>query len=1249
MDVSGELKGDSGTTSTAGNNRFIASGTTLTAGDRLDGGAGADVLAITTTAAASLGAGVVTAGIEEVSATATGGALDLNVGTFADATTLTSTGSTAGVTFSNVQVIPTVNLTATSSDVTVSMAAAATAGLADAITVNLNSVATNGSNSVTVNGIEKVTVVGTGSSGKVNADGSVFATTIVSDAVRELVISGSGTTDLAINLAGAQTGTTGAAATVTGSAGADDLQLSTPAAASKVSANLGAGDDVVRVSNVNAAQTISGGDGTDTLVYTGTAAVDATASAGLTSFEKVVLTGPASFALATSDLTYTTAASGTYTGLAAGAKVALNAGGTLTLANTALTGTTDAVAVTVGTATSTAPVAATIAAGTHDVVTVTGVARSDVLSTTSATYNVSGTTLNTVNLVSSQGAVLAGGGAALTTINASGVKGAFSSTATVSSTAALSITGGEGNDNIAGGTKADVLVGNAGNDTLTGGVGADTLTGGAGNDTFVIGANGGTAETAFSTSTVTDVIADFETGKDRLQLSQTVNAFVGNVANVQLGLAAMTAANQAFFVVGENTLYVVSGFANNAGVIANTDTIVKLTGVTALAAADLAIGSSAGGADLTQSASAASVLLSGTSTGVAVTPLYTANLTTNTTGLNDTVRTTAALLNGGLVSTITGGNGSDTLVIQGGGQVLAARLANVTGFEQFTLAETTVVGGATTAVDVLVDDVNVAAVDGTLAIDASGVSTVAVTIDGSAVNNTVAPGVNTGGRLNITGGSFATAAGDILTGGSNNDTISGGAGNDSIIGGLGNDVLNGGTGDDTIVAAGTDIIDGGAGNDVVQIAAAIGTSTTNLASIELGAGVNSLALATGANTALASVAATGGVYSLAVATGAAVTVTQAQHAGAFQVTAGDAASQITFSANGSVDVSQSAVSRYVLSAGTTGTGANTVTVGATQTNITGADGNDTISVASGAAAVAVLQGTVALGNGTADTIQVTGNTATTATLTANLTGVEVITFANTSTNVVLNTAAVNLTLTASAANLIAANTLTFDGTAAAAVATVYSVTGGLGADVLTGGGGADTLIGGGGTDSIVGGAGNDNISGGDGIDTLLGGVGNDVIGGGAAADVITGGTGADIMTGGAGIDNFIYTVADGAAASTLTNLDRIVDYRLATGDNAGALDTITVTGLNAAAVQVGSVATVQDFSALGSLGAALNAAALANTVANGLSVFIFGGNTYGYIEAVNGTTYAAGDYLVEITGTPFTTSTALTATGFIIA
>jgi Ca2+-binding RTX toxin-like protein len=64
------------------------------------------------------------------------------------------------------------------------------------------------------------------------------------------------------------------------------------------------------------------------------------------------------------------------------------------------------------------------------------------------------------------------------------VLGAHVEDATITSTAAVSVTGNAGDNRLTGNNAANVLSGGAGNDTLVGGRGSDTLDGGAGNDVY---------------------------------------------------------------------------------------------------------------------------------------------------------------------------------------------------------------------------------------------------------------------------------------------------------------------------------------------------------------------------------------------------------------------------------------------------------------------------------------------------------------------------------------------------------------------------------------------------------------------------------------------------------------------------------------------------------------------------------------------------------------------------------------------
>ena len=762
------------------------------------GGDGTDTLQITSNSAAAVtvGGDALVSGIEVVNTTATVSAVTANLSTFGGVTTVGSSGSTAAVSYNGLTAIPTVNLSGTSANVDVAVAAAAVAGLADAATINLTSVGSTASNSVTINGVEAITVNTTGNIGATQIDGvTINRTTIASTTLNSVTVNGSGSANLAVSLAGAPVGATATPGVFTGSAGADDVVLTIPAG-SRLTANLGTGNDTLRLSAAAAAMTVNGGDGTDTLVYSGAAAAAAD-TANITGFENVVMGAGVSFALATSNLTYAVAAGGTYTGLAAGGTVALTAGGTLTLANAALTGTTDAVTVTVGTAAATAPTDATIAAGTFDVVTVNGVARSDTLAATSATINVSGTTLNTVTLNSSQGVAFAGGGAALTTINASGVAGNFSSTAALSTTAGVSITTGAGNDVINGGALGDTLVGGAGNDTITGNTGADRMTGGAGADTFVIALN--TATASASTAAAPDVISDFTSGTDKLNVGAT--SFLGNFTNIQQALAANavagTAAGAAAFVTSESNLYV---FTNAASAALNVlDTVVTLTGVTALATsgADLLLGAQGAGATITATAATVPAI------GPAV-----ATVNQRTTNFDDVINSAASTALVGTDAAINGSLGTDTLNATIATSDLLTSLS-AAGTAGVNLASVETVNITSTASGVV--NLGAGGIDTeirTLTVSSSGVTGVGLTATTTAANqsitvNSAVLAANGGQISTITVGNFAN---NRVTTGSGTDgiTVNGGADTTGLN-------VNASAGDDTVTLSAATALTG-AGN-----------------------------------------------------------------------------------------------------------------------------------------------------------------------------------------------------------------------------------------------------------------------------------------------------------------------------------------------------------------------------------------------------------------------------------------------------
>jgi len=501
----------------------------------------------------------------------------------------------------------------------------------------------------------------------------------------------------------------------------------------------------------------------------------------------------------------------------------------------------------------------------------------------SNTVSVTSDTVKTIVVTSPIGATLGGSGAAATSIDASGVTGAFSSTFT-GATAGIAITGGAGSDTLNGGGGADTLSGGSGTDSINGGVGADVLTGGAGNDTFVIGYDS-TAATNISNSVAMDTITDFTSG-DRLQIAQSNTRFLGNFANVTVGLGSMTAGAQSFFVTSENTLYVVQ----TQGRLSPSDTMVKLTNVTSLSESDLSLGSSGATGNTVVPASATTVnaYVQAASNG--------ASGSSTLSGFNDTMRVFDSTQRGYLAgaATLDGGNGTDTIELYGGTAGFTLSLnAGVTNFEAISIVNAIALGTATTAesttgaMSLTVGDANVAAgLTTPFNITASGITGARVTVDASAVTS---PSSTAAKSLSITGGSWS--GGDSLTGGSGNDTIDGGSGNDTLDGGAGNDILIGGAGNDSITgglgadsmtgadgndtfvaASGSDTIDGGNGDDTVVLDTAGTYGTTSAAfSVTLGAGANTLQLNAGGQTLATntSVTATGGTYSLNFNSGAA--------------------------------------------------------------------------------------------------------------------------------------------------------------------------------------------------------------------------------------------------------------------------------------------------------------------------------------------------------------------------------------------
>jgi Ca2+-binding RTX toxin-like protein len=662
-----------------------ATGMTFQATDSLDGGTGNDVINIQvgvtgTHSAASM------KGIETVSAnfSAAGTVSLLNA---TDVTTVESSASTAAAAFSNIGSVATaLKVSNTAQDATFGFTTAAVAGTADTVALTLSGVTAG---TVTLAGVETVGITSSGSANTLTGLTTAAATTVNVAGDQALTLGTLGSTVTTLNastntaVGAGVSATMGAAttATITGGTGNDLINVS--AILGDLSIAGGAGNDTVTVTtNLTTTDTISGGDGVADVLSTTAAVAEAYAAPTtktITGFERLTLStaGTAAATLTTANVdtgiatvTLSAGTAGAYgiTGpagtLAVSSATAL--GGTLTMTDTG-TAITDA-----ATLTNSGILNANVLGGAA--VTATGYETLNINSGSGSTTNAAAQTLGAVTVTVDTGGAsavnftgansLTTGAVSATTISASGMTGAAaltmgSATGATSitgtanndnigaSSVAASVTAGAGNDTITGGTLNDTINGGDGADSITGAVGKDSLTGGAGADTFVFGANA--TASVVSNQAAPDTITDFTTGTDKLQIAQTVTAFLNNfttLSSAQAGVVADGRTNLAFFVTSENTLYVT---AAATGIPVATDTVIYMPTVTSLASTDFGLGAQGTGNTVSITSGPANV----------TTTLF-AGADKVTTTLDDAISITAALA---LAGTVDGGAGNDTLTI----------------------------------------------------------------------------------------------------------------------------------------------------------------------------------------------------------------------------------------------------------------------------------------------------------------------------------------------------------------------------------------------------------------------------------------------------------------------------------------------------------------------------------------------------------------------------------------------------------
>jgi Ca2+-binding RTX toxin-like protein len=397
----------------------------------------------------------------------------------------------------------------------------------------------------------------------------------------------------------------------------------------------------------------------------------------------------------------------------------------------------------------------------------------------------------------------------------------------------------------------------------------------------------------------------------------------------------------------------------------------------------------------------------------------------NATGYtkNLTVTSSVALNN----ATVTGGSGTDQIVYNLSSDINQSANAHITGIEKITVS-----GDMTKDLSITLADANIAS-GATLTIDGSALTTGTLTVNGSA---------ETDGKL-------------VVIGGAGNDTITGTASTygDNLSGGKGDDIFEMGS---NLTSA--DTIAGGDGTDTIKVSGTVSDGAfSNVTSVENVVASNNLTLTLGSAAAAAGI----------------TTVDLSSDGGGSTVNVGSGFSN---DLNVTIDNSDNV-------------------------NATGYTKNLTVT-----SSVALNNATVTGGSGT-DQIVYNLSSDINQSANAHITGIEKITVSGDMTK--------DLSITLADANIASGATLTIDGSA-------------LTTGTLTVNGSAETdgkLV-------VIGGAGNDTITGGNGADTLIGGAGDDSLIGGSGKDILTGGAGADIFVGAK--NDTIY--------STLTSLVTITDF-----------------------------------------------------------------------------------------------------------
>ncbi len=218
------------------------------------------------------------------------------------------------------------------------------------------------------------------------------------------------------------------------------------------------------------------------------------------------------------------------------------------------------------------------------------------------------------------------------------------------------ISGAGGADQLTGNGGNDTILGGDGNDVITGGAGVDSLTGDAGADTFVF------ANVSDSTGASADSITDFTTTVDKVRITVDVDGAnidvsgFASTASFNDGLVSLsTAAGDAFYSSADGKLYVdVDG---NGTISQGKDYVISTAAVVAGDINFVIVGDNAGraltggaGADTITGGAGADVITGGAGADVIDLGLNDADEDTVVFAIGDTVVTISGTGNNGSIS-----------------------------------------------------------------------------------------------------------------------------------------------------------------------------------------------------------------------------------------------------------------------------------------------------------------------------------------------------------------------------------------------------------------------------------------------------------------------------------------------------------------------------------------------------------------------------------------------------------------------